>query len=367
MLDSIINLFASYGLFGLIIYVGLVFGGLFWLGIEWKGNGVFESKLFRWIYRFMSGIGCFIALFILDEIGITNPTLISILAVGVSLLWAAGEVAVGCLGFSALALLVSAVIIVEGIIGIEEGALFYILSFILWLVLMGVAVEGLTGLKSIVINNAKSEYEQALSYLRSGDFGKCSECLNRALHFLVDDYSSYFSSYLDEDLEDKIKQLKYNLESIQDADNYYNSENYSRASELYKEIMDKIPDLKEILKEKYEKAMSKAFLEEIRKADELFYENNIESALLEYELLLEKYPMFEDELIQKIDRCRAELSIRRLKSECKYLLQKADELFENNKIEEALEEYEKLLKKCPMFKDEIISKIDKCKEALGRR
>ena len=85
---------------------------------------------------------------------------------------------------------------------------------------------------------------------------------------------------------------------------------------------------------------------QLQKVDDLFNNNLIKEAKIEYEGLLNKYPMFCDEITSKIQKCEnllEEKHIIQLKSEFNKLLQKADELFKNNDIEEALKEYEGLL------------------------
>ena len=66
-LESITDFFTQFGWWGFFGYI-LVYGGLFWIGIELKSKGFFENKLFRWIHGILIGVCLYLAWCILGRI-----------------------------------------------------------------------------------------------------------------------------------------------------------------------------------------------------------------------------------------------------------------------------------------------------------
>ncbi|WP_048196819.1 DMT family transporter [Methanocaldococcus vulcanius] len=405
MINYIVDFFASYGLFGLISYIVLVYSGWFWLGIELKKREIFEGQAFTvLIYIFLLGISWEIADEIAGKIFI-EYVIASGIVYGITLgiawwiirgeyrkitWWIAGgfmleiawwityytnyynveitdmiefviaEMAIFAIAFWILRMISHRIARVIAF-GIALGIIGKIMSEIVgwgtgfvWYITGGF-VGGITfEIASIIADKiAKSEYNKSLENLKREDYSNCLKHLNGSL-YLLRDYSNKEIPYHNKDLAYEIISLKDNLEQIQIANEYYNSGNYKEALKTYIKINENASknenkDLKEIIKDKIENTESKLknqFKEQLQKADDLFNKNKIEEALNEYKKLLNEYPMFENETKHKIKKCKKKLEderIRQLESEFKNQLQKADELFKNNEIEEAMDEYEKLL------------------------
>jgi tetratricopeptide (TPR) repeat protein len=407
MLDSIIYFFAQYGWLGLIGYIVLVYGGLFWLGIELKKRGIFERWTFMvLIYIFALGITWWIGDKIAVGIPIVKYWITCGIVYGATLgiawwvirgeyrkiaWWIAGgitleiafwiasylywgevysegimisvivEIVIFAIAFLILRTISHRIarIISSGItIGIAGMIIIKIMGwdtdFITWFITGGF-IGGITfEIASIIADKiAKSEYHKALENLKKEDYDNCLNHLNGSL-YLLRDYSNKEIPYHNKDLANEIIPLKDNLKQIQKADGYYNSGNHKEALKTYIKINENASknennDLKEIIKDKIKNTESKLknqFKEQLQKVDDLFNKNKIEEALKEYKKLLNEYPMFEYEIKHKIKKCERKLEdehIEQLESEFESQLQKADELFDKNRIEEAMDEYEKLL------------------------
>ncbi len=276
-----------------------------------------------------------------------------------------------------------------GISAIIEGIIFGIIAFVLLMIFYVVCgilkdymVEKSEEIAEIIDIKkiAESKYNEALNHLANGKIGECLKYANQALNLLknynYNEKDENSKPYLDTKLANKIISLKDSLELLQKMEGYYYSKKYNELLKTYEEIMSKNldSDLNEILKEKYDEIKEEyenQFNKELETGDNLFRRKKLNQAMDYYRKMLNNYPMFKDVLNSKIETCENEILNNKFIKE----LQKADELFKNNEIEEAMDEYEKLLNSLSgkyqkisyKYEKVLKDKIQKCKKALFTR
>jgi hypothetical protein len=287
-----------------IFIIGGVVGGLFWLGIELKSRGFFNSSKISVAYGFSLGIAELISFIIIISMGISmgydDYVSVLILLEGIIVLIISTVFCVEIeYGFSGLLGYVISLGAIFGYFGLQEGSIvggiiawFGMSIVIMILCIISLFIGGILGLPQLFIiiikMIAKSKYNNALNNLKYYGLGYSLDCLKQSLDLLKESKSEFY----DKDLADKIISLKSKIELIQIADEHYQSKNYREALRLYEEIMNSSEDLKEILKEKYNKIKKeyKNQLEkELKQGDDLFKKGKLNEALNYYKGLLNKY------------------------------------------------------------------------------
>ncbi|MFU8653764.1 tetratricopeptide repeat protein [Methanotorris formicicus] len=410
--NPIVDFFAQFGLLGFIVYMVLVYGGLFWIGIELKNRGIFEYLFLRLIYAVILTVVVMIAFGIIVTIsGISIECLFfMVIIIGVitlGILWAISGVTTTAIALI-IAIIVALIIVNEtklltveiaifGIFWVIKGETFakivlgtmekiaeriaweivvittvviilaisgviVLLSIetstlgIVWAIAGGVASGITVGIAviitlvivwAIIKTIAELKYKKAMEYLKNNKIDNCLKYLNQSL-YLLRDYDE--DSYFDMDFANKIISIRNNLKLIQKANDYYNSGNYKEALKLYEEMAKEYPNLKGLFKNKYQKLKSqieKQFKEELKEIDELFRNNEINDALKKYKQLLNKYPEFENQIKPKIQKCEEILKnppIEALLSKAKKYSSEALDLFNQNKLKEAINMWKEAIK-----------------------
>jgi len=309
IIKSVANFFAGYGWIGFISYLVFICWSSLGIGIYLKSRGVFENKivLYLWIVvGIIFGLIAYGIAFILIGGG-TMGKVFSAIVLGIVIGFICeityGRIFLSIVWFSVFLVIFT---ILNMILNLS-GILYWIMPIIALVIAVIIA-----GIIYVIIEFdieeriAYSKYNRALKCLEKGDISRCVKYLHQSL-YLLRDYDDNENPYINNDLANKIIALDYNLKPIQKANNYYSSGNHKKALELYEEIINKNPELKEIIWDKYVSTKSKIekqFKKEIQKADNLFKNNKIEEALKEYEKLLNEYPMFENEIMPKINKCK---------------------------------------------------------------
>jgi hypothetical protein len=293
-LNPIVNLFIQYEWLGFVGYIVLFYGILFWLGIELKSRGVFKYKLFRLIYVVAFGaIGCiaFVISLKIEEVtdnivnSVIHSTALIICGIlGNILSSIMEEVIFGIVGGMAFVIALgmgeitgdnmekinhitalvmgiyagaisggNAELIIGDTLGgiVKSAVIGFVCGITFGMVFMAVKMISLIislGMEEIITIIAKLKYKKALECLINGNKQLCLKYLNQSL-YLLKRYKG--KKYIDKKLANKSILLMNNLELIQKANNYYNLGNYKMTYSLYKEIMNKHPDLKEIIGEMY--------------------------------------------------------------------------------------------------------------------
>ncbi len=261
----------------IMLEVFLIYGGLFWLGIELMKRGIFKDWILRIIYGGVLGI-------VAGIVAAFYGWIAGWIALGIAIV--VGDRLIGDLSeITVIAFLIAGILF-----GIGDWVEFVIISIVI-----GVFVLYITSIIALIVSGlvmekiVKSKYKKALKLLKNRDVDNCLKYLNWALNLLKNyDYNENNKDskpYSDMDLANKIISLKNNIKSFLEAEEHYKSKNYDKAFLLYHKVIEKNSDFKDIIGDKYEK-LKKETEEKLKKQLQ-------KASAYECEKLLEKYPMFE--------------------------------------------------------------------------